>query len=174
MRPSYLHFARLLFYVIPETRLFGFKAKILRLTGANVGRNVRICSSVTIIGSGHLEVGEDTWIGHKVLICAGSQVTIGRAVDIGPRVYIGTGTHEISLNQAHSAGAGINKDIVVGDGVWIGVGSIVLPGVSIGDKAIIAAGAVVTENVPPRVLVGGVPARMIRDLREAAIIKVGV
>jgi len=152
---------------LPETRLFGFKAYLLQLAGARLGSNVRVCSSVSILGRGHLVVGDDTWIGHQVMICASSRVTIGKGVDIGPRVYIGTGTHEIDFYGAHSAGLGINHDVVIADGVWLGVGCIVLPGVTIGEKSVIAAGAVVTEDVLPRVMVGGVPGRVIGSLQTA-------
>jgi len=155
---------KLIFFALPETRLFGFKAHLLQLAGARLGENVRVCSSANILGSGDLVVGDDTWIGHQVLICTSSRVTIGRAVDIGPRVYIGTGTHEIDSDGARTAGAGINKDVVIADGVWLGVGSTVLPGVTIGEKSVIAAGAVVTEDVPPRVVAGGIPARVLRQL----------
>lgn len=164
MQTALLHFAKLIFFVLPETRLFGFKARILQLAGARVGKNVRICSSASILGGGDLVVGDDTWIGHQVLICTSSRVTIGRSVDIGPRVYIGTGTHEVDTHGAHTAGAGVNKDVVIADGVWLGVGSTVLPGVTIGEKSVIAAGAVVIEDVPPRVVAGGIPARVLRQL----------
>jgi acetyltransferase-like isoleucine patch superfamily enzyme len=164
MHTALLHLAKLIFSLLPETRLFGVKARLLRLAGARLGENVRVCSSATILGSGDLVIGDDTWVGHQVLICAGSRVTIGAAVDIGPRVYIGTGTHEIDQDGPHSAGTGINKDVVIEDGVWLGVGSVVLPGVTIGTKSVIAAGAVVTEDVPPHVLAGGVPARVLRNL----------
>jgi acetyltransferase-like isoleucine patch superfamily enzyme len=164
MHPAILYLIRLFFYVIPETRLFRLKAWLLRIAGVHLGKNVRICSSSVILGNGHLWVGDETWIGPQVLISSGSQVIIGNSVDIAPRVYIGTGTHKIDRDGMHSAGAGVNMDVVIGDGVWLGIGSVVLPGVTIGDKSVVSAGAVVKENVPPRVLVGGVPARVIREL----------
>lgn len=164
MRTSLLHLARLLFLVLPETRLFRVKTRLLRLAGAHLGTNVRVCSSVHVLGAGQLSIGDDTWIGHHALISSSSRITIGRAVDVGPRVYIGTGTHEIDPEGPHSAGAGVNRDVVIADGVWLGVGSMVLPGVTIGEKAVIAAGAVVTKDIPPRVLAGGVPAKLIRRL----------
>lgn len=164
MRTSLLHLVRLFFLVLPETRLFGIKARLLRLAGADLGSNVRVCSSAQILGAGQLAIGDDTWIGHQALLSTSSRIQIGRAVDIGPRVYIGTGTHEIDPDGHHSAGAGISKDVTIADGVWVGVGSTVLPGVTIGAKSVIAAGAVVTEDIPPRVLAGGVPARVIRNL----------
>lgn len=56
--------------------------------------------------------------------------------------------------------------IAVGDGVWIGARSVILPGATIGDGAVIAAGAVVTGNVEPNALYGGVPAKRIKDLQD--------
>jgi acetyltransferase-like isoleucine patch superfamily enzyme len=61
---------------------------------------------------------------------------------------------------------GIHKSVVIGKDVWIGAGAILLPGVSIGDNSIIAAGAVVTHDVTPYQVVGGVPARVLRDRRN--------
>jgi acetyltransferase-like isoleucine patch superfamily enzyme len=58
----------------------------------------------------------------------------------------------------------VTKPIVIGDNIWIGSFSVILSGVTVGDGAIIAAGAVVTKDVPPRTVVGGVPARKIREL----------
>ena len=164
MRTALLHLARLIFIALPETRAFGIKSTLLRLAGARLGDNVRICSSALFVGAGELSIGDDTWIGHQVLISTSSRVTIGSAVDIGPRVYIGTGTHEVDPIGAHSAGKGISRDVVISDGVWIGANSLILPGVTIGVKSVIAAGAVVVKNVPPHVIVGGIPAVIIRDL----------
>lgn len=150
--------------LMPETRAFRVKAACLRWCGAHVGANVRICSSATFLGKGHLEIGEDTWIGHQALICSSAVVKIGDCVDIGPQVYIGTGTHDLDPTGPHSAGQGVNRPIEIGDGAWLGARTMVLPGVTIGHKAVTAAGAVVTQDVPPLHLVGGVPARMIRPL----------
>ena len=167
MRSSILYLAGIFMRLLPETRLFGLKRCLLRLAGARLGNNVRVCSSAAILGVGRLEVGDDTWIGHQVLICVGSNVTIGKNVDIGPRVYIGTGTHEIDRQGQRSAGAGANRDVVIEDGAWLGGGCIVLPGVTVGGKSVIAAGAVVTEDVPSGVLAAGVPARIIKTIRPS-------
>jgi acetyltransferase-like isoleucine patch superfamily enzyme len=59
----------------------------------------------------------------------------------------------------------MGKDIIIGDGVWIGYGAIILPGVKIGKKAIIAAGAIVTKDVADYTIVGGNPAREIRKIK---------
>jgi acetyltransferase-like isoleucine patch superfamily enzyme len=164
MRSFILHLVRLVMPLLPETQAFGLKAALLGMAGIKLGRGVRVCSSARILGGGGLEVGDGTWIGHDVMICASSNVTIGANVDIGPRTYIGTGTHVIDPVGPRSAGVGEDRDVRIGDGAWIGAGSIVLPGTVIGEKAVIAAGSVVTSDVPPRVVAGGVPAKVLRDL----------
>ena len=157
-----LFLVNLAFRLMPETRLFEVKAMLLRLAGAKIGKNARICSSATFLGPGQLEIGDGTWIGPGTLIYSGSHVRIGNAVDIAPRVYIGTGSHEIDVNGQRAAGPGVDRNVLIESGAWLGVASIVLPGVTIGSSAVVAAGAVVARNVPSRVLVGGVPARVIR------------
>lgn len=164
MKPERLYICNLLFHLLPETRCYPLKASLLRWAGAKVGSNVRVCSSVTILGPGCLEIGDDTWVGHQVFIVSSSSVRIGRCVDIAPKVFIGTGTHQLDPKGKHSAGLGINRDVVIGDGVWLGVCSTILPGISIGHKAVVAAGAVVTRDVPERKVVGGIPAEILKDL----------
>lgn len=163
MSPGRLYLCSLIFRCLPETRFFASKALLLRWAGATIGKGVKICSSATVLGTGALEIGDDSWIGHQVLIASSSCVRIGRCVDIAPRVFVGTGTHQLDPKGTHSAGVGISQDVVIGDGAWLGACATILPGVSIGQKAVIAAGAVVTRDVPAQSLAGGVPARVIRS-----------
>jgi len=146
---------------MPETSFFPLKRFMLRWCGARVGKNVRICSSATFLGTGELILGADTWIGHYCLIIASSTITIGGKVDIAPRVYIGTGTHISNFDGERVAGPGINQDIVVGDGCWIGACATILPGVSIGQMSIIGAGTLVNKSLPERVTAVGVPAKIL-------------
>lgn len=151
---------------LPETRCFNFKAKLLRWSGAQIGHNVRVCSSTRILGVGALYIGDDVWVGPESFIMSGegSSVRIGNCVDIAPCVYISTGSHDIDTKGAHVAGAGWNKTIVIGDGSWICAGAKIFPGVDIGCKSVIAAGAVVLNSVPRSVVAGGVPAKILRNL----------
>lgn len=165
MNSSLLFLIKILLFFIPETRFFSFKRVLYRMAGAGIGKNVRICSSVKILGNGKLTVGDNTWIGHETLIICSSRVTIGSNVDIAPRVYIGTGTHEISLDSPGIAGEGVSKDVIIGSGCWMGVGSVILPGVELGSKCLVAAGAVVSKSYESNVMLGGVPAKMIKVLR---------
>ncbi len=88
----------------------------------------------------------------------GGCVTIGDHVRIAHMVSIKTSHHEIDLDGPCIAGKGIFSDIKIGSGSWIGSGAIILPGVKVGKKNVIAAGAVVTKSTPDGVLMAGVPA----------------
>ena len=164
MKTNLLFFINILKILIPETRCFGFKRLLYRMAGAKIGKNVRICSSAKITGNGTLSIGENTWIGHEALIISSSSIIIGKNVDIAPRVYIGTGTHIIDIKSSNIAGAGISKDVVINDGCWLCVNSTFLPGTEVGLKSIVAAGAVVINNVPDYTVVGGVPAQNLKKL----------
>ena len=90
-------------------------------------------------------------------------VRIKDRCDVGPGVEFVTGGHEIGTTQRR-AGKGTAEAIVIEAGCWIGAKALILGGVTIGMGSIVAAGAVVTENVPPNTLVAGVPARTKREL----------
>jgi putative colanic acid biosynthesis acetyltransferase WcaF len=165
MNSIVLHLIKLINLFIPETRFFHLKKVMYNFAGAKIGKNVRICSSAKILGNGSLEIGNNTWIGPEVMIVSSSKIIIGANVDIAPRVYIGTGTHEIDHYGLGSAGQGISKDVNINDGVWIGAGALLLPGTSIGKKAVVAAGAVVSKDVSEKTMVGGIPAKFIKYLQ---------
>lgn len=92
-----------------------------------------------------------------------SPVRVGKNCAIGMHVLFITGTHELGGRQRR-AGAHRSSRVEVGDGVWIGARSMVLPGVSIGDGVVIAAGSVVVDDCDSDFLYGGVPAKKIRAL----------
>lgn len=153
-----------IFRFLPETRCFGLKRVLVRLCGAKIGKNVRIGSSVMIIGAGKLEIGDNTWIGPRCLISASSYVKIGCNTDIAPNVFIGNGTHEITPEKDRIADVELAKDIEIGNGCWICANSAILAGVKIGRKCVVAAGAVVTKSCEDRVLLAGVPAVVKKNL----------
>lgn len=154
---------QLLFSLLPDTRLYGFKAFLLRLRGFDIGTNVRVVSSVKI-KLRSLSIGDNSFIGHETLIIGGNAfVQIGRNVDIAPRCLIITGTHKIG-GTVHRAGEGESCDIIIGDGTWIGAHSTILGGVHIGRGCVIGAGSLVREDVEDNSLVAGVPAKFIRKL----------
>ena len=150
--------------LLPPTRCFRLKSALLRWAGATVGSGVRIVSSARFITNGKLEIGDDTWIGHEVLIVGGdADVIIGANVDIAPRATLVTGSHELSTGNVRAAGRGYSTPIHIEDGAWIGANVTILGGVTIGRCAIVAAGALVNKDVSPMCVVAGVPARQIRS-----------
>lgn len=164
MKASIQYINRLIFSVLPETKCFGLKRTLLRFAGAKIGNNVRVCSSAMIIGIGELEIGDNTWVGHRTIIVASSSVKIGGNVDIAPNVFIGDGTHGITPEKDRIADLEITKDVVIGNGCWLCANSIILPGVSIGKKCVVAAGTVVTKSFDDMKLIAGVPAEVKKEL----------
>lgn len=151
--------------LVPETRGFALKRALLRLAGAKVGRNVRICSSARILGAGELEIGDNAWIGHECMISVSSKIVIGADCDFAPRVFVGTGTHRVTPDGSRIGGITASEDVTIGRGCWLCAGAMVLPGVKVGDMSVVAAGGVVNRDVEPFTMVGGVPAREIKRLK---------
>lgn len=152
--------------MLPPTRFYRLKALVFRAGGVQIHPTCRIVSSVSIWGQEHVQIGPYTFVGHDVLIVGGDcRITIGSHVDIGPRVTIASGTHAIDMEGTRSAGAGYSKDIIIEDGVWIGAGSTILGGVTIGHKSIVGAGSLVNRTIPPLVMACGNPCRPIKQWR---------
>ena len=160
-------FFRSLLKMMPLIFFPKINALLLRLLGYNISYSARIYSSVKIFGNIKVEIGENTFIGNETIITGGlAAIQIGNNCDISDRVSIFCGTHEIDYTGDRSAGKGIGKDIVIEDGVWIGYGALVLPGVRIGKKSVVAAGTVVHKNVPPYTIVGGNPMKILKHMRS--------
>ncbi len=111
----------------------------------------------------NISVGDQVFFNFNCVILDVTPVTIGNRCLFGPNVHLYAATHPLD--------AGIRgtllengKPISIGNDVWVGGGAIICPGVTIGDRAVIAAGAVVTKDVPSDVVVGGNPARFIKQL----------
>ncbi|MBC8104251.1 MAG: acyltransferase [Cytophagales bacterium] len=142
------------------------RAQIYRILGIAVGRGTLIFGPL-ILGPQSsprsLRIGARCFINSLVYIDAAGPVTIGDGVSIGHHVVIITSDHAIGPS-AFRAGELCLRPVTIGNGSWIAAGAMILPGVTIGAGAIVAAGAVVTRDVAPDTLVGGVPARAIRDL----------
>ena len=157
------YFVNLLMLILPHSRFFLFKRWLLRVAGCSIGDNVRI-QHIRLLGA-HLTIGDNSFIGTGTMISGpiNSRLVIGKNCDVSNRVNFILGSHEIG-NSLHRASIGYGKDILVGDGAWIGFGASILPGVKIGNGAIVAAGSVVVTDVPSNTLVAGCPAVIKRKL----------
>ena len=116
----------------------------------------------------YTDYGKNIRVGKNVFINTGCRfqdqggIVIGDNALIGHNVVLATLNHEEDPARRHIMRP---APIVIGQSVWIGANATVVPGVTIGDGAIVAAGAVVTKNVPPRTVVGGVPARIMKKIK---------
>jgi len=115
---------------------------------------------------GVLEIGDQTYINSGASICAQESVKIGARCAIGNQALImDTDFHSIDDHTQ----PGVARPVVIEDDVWLSARVIVLKGVTIGRGAVVAAGAVVTKDVAPHTLVGGVPAKLIRSLEPRSL-----
>lgn len=113
----------------------------------------------------NIELGEDFYANVNLVILDGAKVTIGRNCFIAPNVGIYTAGHPLDA-QRRNRGLEYARPVTIGDNVWIGAGVSILPGAVIGSGAVIAAGSVVRGTIPERVICGGNPARVIREIGE--------
>lgn len=155
---SWLHALRLLHYY--------YYTHVGQIPKLRRGRGVRLAPNVSLTNAALISLGDGANIGARCHLWAGATagtISIGRDVRLAPNCFL------IASNYGLKPGVPFLKQrmeegkIVIGDNVWVGAGVIVLPGVSIGDDAVIAAGAVVTADIPAGVIAGGVPAKVIRQ-----------
>jgi acetyltransferase-like isoleucine patch superfamily enzyme len=145
-----------------------FEAGVLVFHPENVhlGRNVYV-GHQTILKGYHrnaMRIGDETWIGQQCFFHSAGGLNIGARVGIGPGVRIITSTHQEAGRQIPVLFSPIEMAAVsIGDDADLGVGCVVLPGVTIGRGAIIGAGAVVAADVPEYCVAAGVPARVLRE-----------
>ena len=137
----------------------------------HLGQKVRVRAThlpveLAAMPGGVLTIGDRTYINSGASICAQESVTIGERCAIGNQVLVmDTDFHAI---EDHTQ-PGTACPVVIEDDVWLSARVIVLKGVTIGRGAVVAAGAVVTKDVPPHTLVGGVPAKFIRSLEPRSL-----
>jgi acetyltransferase-like isoleucine patch superfamily enzyme len=140
----------------------GLRRSALRLLGVQIGQRSVVDGGGYIYGGG-LSIGRRCYVNRNCYFDLTARVTIHDDVEVGHGVTFVTAAHELGPPRRR-AGPVRAQPIVVGHGAWIGANATLLPGVRIGRGAVVAAGAVVVQDVADNVVVGGVPARPIRDL----------
>lgn len=111
----------------------------------------------------NIEVGAQFYANHGLTVLDGNKVTFGDQVLVGPNCGFYTAGHPLDA-ALRKQGLEYARPITVGDNVWIGGNVCVLPGVTIGDNAVIGAGSVVTQDIPPNVLAAGNPCKVIKAI----------
>jgi maltose O-acetyltransferase len=146
------------------------RTQVFRMAGFKIGSGTLIFGSPVLTGMGkiqdHLAVGRDTLISWGCYLDLQGTVTIGDRVGFSPQISVLTSSH--SIGHPHNRVGNLEGlPVTIEDGVWLGARCIIMPGVTIHQGAVIAAGAVVTKDVPENTIVGGVPARVIRTIPES-------
>lgn len=136
----------------------------LRALKSKIGKHVGLYRGFEVRSPWKLSIGNSTIVGHNALLDARMGLDIGSNVNISNEVMIWTLHHDYNATDFASTG----KRVIIEDYAWLCSRSVILPGVTIGKGAVVAAGAVVTRDVAPYSVVGGVPAKIIaqrnRDL----------
>lgn len=155
-----------LIFLLPRFRMLNaLKSSYLRIFfGAKIGKQVVFYSGVWIFTGRNLEVGDHVDFAKDVLITTDGGVSIGHRALIGYRTQILSANHNVPARPQLIFEAGHTKSPVrIGDDVWVGANCVILPGVEIGEGAVIAAGSVVTKHIPAFTYAAGIPARVIKD-----------
>jgi acetyltransferase-like isoleucine patch superfamily enzyme len=155
---------------LPQLSFQRLRTSLLRATGVRIGARSTFLGTLRMTGSGDpslLSIGDDTTITGPLHVDLSAPISIGNHVQIGHDVALLTVNHEIGPPK-HRCGKMTTSPIFIQDGVWLASRVVILPGVIVGMGSVVAAGAVVTKDVPANTLVGGAPARVIRSLTETA------
>lgn len=155
---DYVFRTQLMYVPLHAARLF-----FVKRTVAHVGKNCTFLIGVEIRTGQNISVGNNCVFNKNVLLDGrGGKISIGNNVDIAQETNIWTLEHDVHDDYHTTRGAGVTIE----DYVWVASRVTILPGVSIGRGAVVAAGSIVTKDVPPMAIVGGTPAKIIGTRRS--------
>jgi maltose O-acetyltransferase len=159
--------AQCLVRLLPPGMWGRLRAALYRTAGLRVGQGTLFAGPLTL-GTARgcaqrIQIGSHCFLNTHIFVDAAALVTLGNGVSVGHHVVIVTSDHAIGPPMFR-AGTLQPRPVTLEDGVWIGAGVTLLPGVTVGAGSVVAAGAVVTRDVPANTLVGGIPAKVIRQL----------
>lgn len=141
-----------------------FRRLIFSLAGVKMGRHSTIHIGCRFYKPANVKIGQGTIIGDHATLDGRAPLSIGDHVDIASNVAIYNSEHDVQSEDMRP----VEEPVEIGDYVFVGPRAIILPGVKIGKGAVVAAGAVVTKDVPEKTIVGGVPAKEIgkREIKD--------
>lgn len=145
-----------------------------------LGKGVDINGCLSVGKNGKITLGDYALVGPRALIQALSRIDIGRFAYIGPDVLIIDSNHHsiyamdrmidvLAVDKGISGLNAVSKAIKIGNHVWIGRRAMIFKGVTIGDRSIVGAGAIVTHDVPPDVVVAGNPAKIVKEIDQKPV-----
>lgn len=157
-----IEFEVMLLHCIGYIPLHHVRRFFYRLAGVEIGRGSTLHTGTIFYNPSKIRIGKDSIIGEKAVLDGRDLIVIGDHVDIASEVMIYNAQHDIEDEHFHAT----QQPVTIEDYVFIGPRSIVLPGVKISKGAVVAAGAVVTKDVEPFAIVGGVPAKVIGERKN--------
>jgi acetyltransferase-like isoleucine patch superfamily enzyme len=131
-----------------------------RLRLRRCGRRVDFSTTMIIRNPRNIEIGDNCSFSNFVILDGHDRITIGSNCMLANNVVIATATHDETVDPMNSVT--IRRPVTIGNNVWFGIGATILPGLNIGDGAIIGARALVTKDVPAGAVVIGIPAQIVR------------
>lgn len=157
------HFLRLVLWRLAEKMQWmlpnGLRIMLLRLFGARIGRRCLICRGAKFYAPWNFECGDFVCVGPRVEVYCKDKVIVGNQVVVSQGAYLCTASHDITSPVMKL----LTKPIRVGDNVWIAAKATILPGVMVGDGAVIGACAVVAKDVRPWAIAVGNPASVVGE-----------
>lgn len=131
------------------------------ITGSEIDESTTVFVPFYTNFGRHIKIGKNVFINHDCSFLDLGGITIEDDVQIGPKVSLITENHPLDPATRKSLDL---KSILIKRNAWIGAGAIILPGITIGENSVVAAGAVVNKDVPANNIVGGVPAKVIKSI----------
>ena len=137
------------------------RERLSEITGSQIDNSSTVFVPFFTNFGQHIQIGKRVFINHACTFLDLGGITIEDDVLIGPKVNLITENHPVDPSKRKSLDLG---SILIKKNAWIGAGATILPGITIGENAIVAAGAVVTKDVPANAIVGGIPAKFIKTI----------
>lgn len=141
------------------------RTEIARKLFGKIGAPVWIMQPLTLARGKTVTIGEGTYINSNLTLVDDYTITIGKNCLFAPNVTICTTGHPVHP-KLREHGEMYSFSVTIGDGVWLGANVMILPGVTIGDNAVIGAGSVVTRDIPPMTIALGTPCRVVREITD--------
>ena len=157
----YLHVFRMIHY-------FGY-THVRERSRVSAGKGTRMAPNISFRNGGRITTGHDCHIGERCYLWAGDSsglIVMGNHVSLAPEVFITASDYQFVAGLPFRSQPKRERDVRIGNDVWLGARVVVTAGVTIGDGCIVGAGAVVTRDLPPGVIAAGVPAKVIGKREE--------
>jgi acetyltransferase-like isoleucine patch superfamily enzyme len=144
-----------------STTIDEMRERLSEIIGSKIDKSTTVFAPFHTNFGKHIKIGKNVFINHACSFLDLGGITIEDDVLIGPRVNLTTENHPVDPTKRKYLDL---KSILIKRNAWIGAGATILPGVTIGENSIVAAGAVVNKDVPGNTIVGGVPAKILKAI----------